>query len=107
MTDSGKTCSDVGLNIIVDEGECKKAVEFLERTYRGNERSRWDPSGCYAYKDHSGYFNKHESGTGNANVKSICKKGVYQFIHNQSWSNKVWKKYLAKAKIFEQSLFAR
>ena len=87
MTESGKTCSDIGLNIIVDEGECKKAVEFSGRTYRGNERSSIHPSGCYAYEHHSGYFNKHESGTGNKNTKSICKQGVYQFIHNQSSSN--------------------
>ena len=94
MTELGKTCSDIGLDIIVDEGECKKAVEFLGRTYRGTERSSRNPSGCYAYKlvgigyfSGSGYFNKHESGTGNVNAKSICKQGVYQFIHNQSSSN--------------------
>ena len=73
--------------MIVDEGECKKAVEFLRLIYRGNEISRRNPSGCYAYEDSGGYFNKHESGTGNAKVKSICKQGVYKFIHNQSSSN--------------------
>ena len=73
--------------MIVDEGECKKAVEFLRLIYRGNQISRRNPSGCYAYEDSSGYFNKHESGTGNAKVKSICKQGVYKFIHNQSSSN--------------------
>lgn len=73
--------------MIVDEGECKKAVEFLRLIFRGNQISRRNPSGCYAYEDSSGYFNKHESGTGNAKVKSICKQGVYKFIHNQSSSN--------------------
>ena len=78
----------------MDEGECKKAVEFLGRTYRGKEFNRRNPSGCYVYPrfgrgyfDRSGYFNKHESGTGSVNTKSICKQGVYQFIHNQSSSN--------------------
>ena len=72
--------------MIVDEGECKKAVEFLRLIYRGNQISRRNPSGCYVYGDSSGYFNKHESGTGNAKAKSICKSGIYQFIHNQSLS---------------------
>ena len=77
LTGSGKTCSDISLNIIVDEGECKKAVEDLGQTYAGNEISSTYPSGCYSYKDFDGYFNKHESGTGDANAKSICKQGVY------------------------------
>ena len=78
----------------MDEGECKKAVEFLGRTYRGKEFNGRNPSGCHAYKlvdvgyfSGKGYFNKHESGTGNVNTKSICKQGVYQFTHNQSSSN--------------------
>ena len=92
MTELGKTCSDIGLDIIVDEGECKKAVEFLGRRYRGTEFNRRNPSGCFIYNiggyfHNSGYFNKHESGTGNVDTKSICKQGVYQFIHNQSSSN--------------------
>ena len=86
MTGSGETCPDIGLNKIVDEGKCKNAVEDLGRTYRGNETARAFPSGCYAYGDNMGYFNYHESGTGHANAKSICKPGVYQFIHNQSLS---------------------
>ena len=74
----------------MDEGECKKAVEFLGRTYRGNQISSRNPSGCYTYYigyfTGNGYFNKHESGIGNANAKSICTKGVYQSIHDQSLS---------------------
>ena len=86
MTGSGETCSDISFNKIVDEGECKKAVEDLGLSYEGSEtNSNW-PSGCYAWETRIGYFNKHESGTGNANAKSICKPGVYPFIHNQSFS---------------------
>ena len=84
LTGPGITCSDISLNMIVNEGECKKAVEYLGRTYRGNNTSSSYPSGCFAYQGGNGYFSKLESGTGNANATSICKKGVYQFIHNQS-----------------------
>ena len=77
----------------MDEGECKKAVEDLGQTFRWTEISSEYPAGCYSYDDHSGFFNKHESGTGNANAKSICKQGVYQFIHNQSSSNILMKYY--------------
>ena len=74
--------------MIVDEGECKKAAEVLGRTYSGNSHSNIYPSGCYAsLSSFMGFFNKLESGTGNANAKSICKQGVYQFIHNRSSSN--------------------
>ena len=91
MTGSGKTCSDISLNIIVDEGECKKAAEDLGRQYQGNEIEIDYPSGCYAVgvRYRYVYFNMHDSGTGNVNVKSICKQGVYQFIHNQSSSNNI------------------
>ena len=83
LTGSGKTCSDIDLNMIVDEGECKTALEDLGQTFIGNHSWSWYPSGCISIKDSVGYFNKHESGTGNANAKSVCKQGVYQFIHNQ------------------------
>ena len=86
LTESGKTCYDISLNMIVEEGECKKAVEGLGQRYVRNEISSTYPSGCYSYQDSTGYFNKHESGTGNANAKSICKPGVNPFIHNQSFS---------------------
>lgn len=62
--------------MILDEGECKEAVEDLGQIYRGNEIKSEYPSGCYSYNDRSGYFNKHESGTGNADVKSICKQDL-------------------------------
>ena len=73
----------------MDEGECKKAAEDLGREYQGNEIEADYPSGCYAVgvRYRYVYFNMHDSGTGNVNVKSICKQGVYQFIHNQSSSN--------------------
>ena len=70
----------------MDEEECKKAVKDLGLSYYGSEINSYYPSGCYAYKDIYAYFNKHESGTGNANAKGICKQGDYQFIHNQSLS---------------------
>ena len=73
--------------MILDEEECKKAVEDLGRTYHGTYTSSRYPSGCFSCGDRTGYFNRRESGTGNANAKSICKQGVYQFIHNQSSSN--------------------
>ena len=87
MSGSGETCSDISLNMIVDEGECKTALAHLGQTYIGSYSWSWYPSGCFSVRDSSGYFNKHESGTGSVNTKSICKKGVYQFIHNHSSSN--------------------
>jgi hypothetical protein len=84
LTGSGETCPDIGLNKIVDEGKCKKAVEDLGRTYRGNETARAFPSGCYAYGDNSGYFNYHESGTRSDNAKSICKPGDYSRVSSEN-----------------------
>ena len=86
LTEKGQTCSDISLNVIVDEKECKKASEERGGTYEGTVISSEYPSGCYYQSYVGGYFNKHESGTGNANAKSICKQGVYQLIHNQSLS---------------------
>ena len=77
LTGSGKTCSDISLNIIVGEGECEKAAEDLGRVYKGNSIWSEYPSGCFAFGDQFAYLNKHESGTGNADAKSICKPGVY------------------------------
>ena len=79
LTRSGKTCSDINLNIIVDVGECTKAIEDLGKTYYGSHTGSEYPSGCNVYDDVNGYFNKHESGTTNADAKSICKQGVYPF----------------------------
>ena len=70
----------------MDEGKCKKAVEDLGSSYRGDLTNSNYPSGCFAFGNNYGYFNKHESGTGHAYAKSICKPGVYQFIDNQSLS---------------------
>ena len=90
MTGYGKTCSDVSLHTIVDEGECKTAAEDLDLVifYYGNEINSNYPPGCYV-EEVTGFlvvnFNEHDSGTGNQYAKSIC-KGVYQFINNQSLS---------------------
>ena len=78
--------------MIVVEEECKRAVEFFGRIYGGNHEIKSFPSGCYVYEDRkgfdrTGFFNKHESGSGSRRAKSICKQGVYQSIHNQSLSN--------------------
>ena len=72
--------------IVVGE-ECKWAVEVFGRIYGGNQELGSFPSGCYVYDDRTGFFNKHESGSGSKRAKSIFKQGVYQFIHNQSLSN--------------------
>ena len=93
LTGTGKTCSDISLNIILDEGECKQAAKDLGRSYNGNDLSGSYPSGCYLFAHHTVFFNKHESGTGSAYAKAICKQGVYPFIHNQSLS-KIYTKYL-------------
>ena len=88
MTGWAETCSDISLNTIVDEGECKQAAERDGRLYQGNVMWSDRPSGCYVegFTHRNIFFNKHESGTGSADAKSICKQGVYQFIHNQSLS---------------------
>jgi len=74
LTEEGKTCSDISLNMIADERECKKAVEDYGKQYWGNEIESTYPSGCY-YLGLHGYFNKHASGTGKAHAISICKQG--------------------------------
>ena len=76
--------------MIVVEEECKWAVEVFGRIYGGNQELGSFPSGCYVYDDRTGFFNKHESGSGSKRAKSICKQGVYQSIHNQSLSKYVF-----------------
>ena len=38
MTGFGETCSDISLNLIVDEDECKLAVKHFDKTYMGSEK---------------------------------------------------------------------
>ena len=75
MTGYGETCSEISLNSIVEENECKQAAEYLGRTYQGHDENSDYPTGCYAHGIYNVYLNKHELGTGNAKAKSICKQG--------------------------------
>ena len=89
LTGYGKKCSDISLNTIVDEGECKSALEDLGLVLLGYENRLNYPSGCYLYYGLYGYFNRHESGCipiCATDAKSVCKPGIYQFTHIQSLS---------------------
>ena len=81
MTEYGETCSDINLASITDEHECKKVAKNYGLWYLGREEGMprsYVPTGCYFYEsDDCAFWNQDESGTGNNDVKAICKEGIF------------------------------
>ena len=80
VTDFGQTCSNMNLLFILEEHECKQAVESYGNTLKGVNTfpDNTKPKGCYLYgnsdKYQFGFFNTDESGRADHLSRSLCKR---------------------------------
>ena len=72
VTEWGQTCQDVNFPSIMDENECKSAVESLGRHYEGDRKAY--TKGCSLTFTVSGGFNSHSMGSRSYNAKDITNK---------------------------------
>lgn len=84
LTVYSKTCLDINSRSILDEEECKEAIQSFGKRYEKDEESSLYPKGCYLFGTSRGYFNRHKLGSSNQNAKSVCKGNclaVYTTYH--------------------------
>ena len=79
-TDKGITCSDVGLKDLVDKKACIEAMPYAkslnpDAAYQGTFSSSMAPKGCYIFDNGMAWFNRHSTGSGRSDTRSICRGG--------------------------------